>query len=132
MVTQILAKVSTYLESFIQLLETSQTLADLTPGTLSDRLYTLQQHHHATHSTSLQDSLHYLSTFVSVAHDLDQVLSSECLDRSQSMTLAEAKVKRLELYYSNNNQGGNPMIPAYQQANREKDELREMLEDEKQ
>ena len=66
-----------------------------------------------------------------MASDLDQVLSAECLDRSQSLTLAEAKVKRLELYYSNNGSQGNPMIPAYQQANREKDELRERLEGER-
>jgi len=75
----------------------------------------------------------YLSTFVSFSSDLGELLSSECLDRSQSVTLAEAKVRRLELYYgtSSGSGGGNPMMPAYQQANRERDELRERYEGER-
>jgi hypothetical protein len=86
----------------------------------------------ATHSSSLQDSLVYLSTFVSFSSDLGELLSSECLDRSQSVTLAEAKVRRLELYHGGNSSGGgNPMMPAYQQANRERDELRERYEGER-
>jgi len=79
----------------------------------------------------LIDSIHFLSAFLSLALDLDQLLTSEYLDISQNLILSQVKVKRLEQYAacagSTQSHLYNPLIPAYTMANAEKDELAERL-----
>ncbi len=55
------------------------------------------------------------------AGELDSLLASEALDRSQSLVIAETKVKRLEMHYHCNT--NNPLLPAYQEAKRENMEI---------
>ena len=43
--------------------------------------------------------------------DLDQTLSSECLDAKQSLILADIKLKRLEAYIGTSHLGGGVVSP---------------------
>jgi predicted nuclease with TOPRIM domain len=79
-----------------------------------------------------------LSNFLTLVSELDQLLSSECLDAKQSLILAEIKLKRLETYVGSSNKlstsgavqnSQNPLIPAYNQVNTEKEELRKRLKE---
>jgi hypothetical protein len=54
---------------------------------------------------SLLDSVHYLKAFQALLCDLDNNLSTDCLDAKQSLILADIKLKRLESYVGS---GGAP------------------------
>ena len=90
----------------------------------------------------LLERVYFLSNFLSLVSDLDQLLSSECLDAKQSFILAEIKLKRLETYLGGSHttdrhlspsskvhSSQNPLMPAYNLITSEKEELRKRLKD---
>lgn len=65
--------------------------------TFKDRLQKLKQAN-TKKPVSLLESAHFLHAYLTFISDLDQTVTSECLDAKQSLTLAEIKIKRLESY----------------------------------
>ncbi len=86
-----------YLDSFIQLLNSSATIKDLLSVTFKERLTQLKRGG-GENRHQLLESILYLQAFQALMSDLDQTLSTECLDAKQSLVLADIKLKRLESY----------------------------------
>ena len=61
--------------------------------------------------------------------DLDQTLSSECLDAKQSLILADIKLKRLESYIGNVSPQKNPLLPSFTVVSKESEELKVKLKE---
>ena len=83
-VNEILGSSKAYLEGFMQMLKNSETMVQVVPKTIQERLKSLEENQ-ATSQSEVIESLHYMSTFMTFAGELDSLLASEVLDRLQSL-----------------------------------------------